>query len=328
MKYFARSIWVSAVLVTVGSLTTVWGCHIGSASATQSASTTPQQVGKLRFPKLAPRAGYIIGRAVLEDGTPVPQFHITAAGFNGKFDSFLNNKLDGPQIRKSQTTLVKGDGANGRYAIPVTDEALFYQIRCQAAFKFHGVDYMLDLWPTDNLVDDTSEGSFRGYSKGGIVRDFVLKMDGALRPGHKAALYPDHRTNLDYVASEATAYFGGEIYCDCAYGANYLYNDFPAGSIVTLTLTSTGPRVDGLPARTITRSSPAAYSLHFFGIPFAAYTASAQITEPNGTIHPVRISEKFPLGSGFTWQASAPVEWAPLASNPSIIVATTIYLTK
>src|SRR5580700_5922511 len=59
--------------------------------------TRAEAGGWLQFTPMAAKPMWIIGRAVFENGQPIPKFHVQAGGFSGKFDPFLNNQLRGPQ---------------------------------------------------------------------------------------------------------------------------------------------------------------------------------------------------------------------------------------
>src|SRR5437899_12933839 len=84
-------------------------------------------------------------------------------------------------------------------------------------------------------------------------------------------------------------------------------------SVVTVTLTRSGPRVDGVAPKALKRSSPQGHSgFTLYGIPYGPYTATAQITEPEGAVHPLRLADRAPTRDGFAWQQSVevdPVKW-------------------
>ena len=272
----------------------------------------------------------ISGQAALENGQPLSRFHVEAGGFNA---TPIHN-VPG-FIRPNGTTFGKTDGTKGRYSIHIEEDATMTDVKATAFFPFHGTNYTLDLWPTDNLKDGTGEGYFRGHLKDGIVRNFILKMEG-LRPGYKATSYPDHVVNDS--DDGRFAYYGGTIHCSTNYGATEadlnhgstsIYHVFPAESVVTLTLTPDGPLVNGLPGRVLKRSSRPGSSFNLFGLPYGDYTATAELTEPNGTAHPLRLSAKIPTSAAF-WQPSAHVEWKPLVIDSDqtghIIAPTNLWL--
>jgi hypothetical protein len=279
----------------------------------------------IRLPALAPRPGYITGRAVFEDERPIPQFHVHAAGFSGNFNP-LNNNLPGV-VHQTADTFGDTDGTNGQYAIQIKKDALIFGVLAQATFQFHGTEFTLNLWPTDNLADNTSPGSFRGQSSKGIVRDFVLKMD-TLRPGFDLAKYPNH--SIEFNRNSLRPYYGGTLDFNCTYGSTpedlkgglrtSLAKVYSEQSVVTVTFTPSGPRVDGVAPKTFKRSSPQGHSgFTLYGIPYGPYTATAQLTEPNGTVHTLRLADRAPTRDGFSWQQSVPIDPVHWKSRYSLI---------
>jgi hypothetical protein len=323
-----------------------------------SASTPPQQpypgaakapaaiaqpASAIKFLPTTAKPMWITGRAVFENSQPIPKFKVTMAGMSGKFDPLFNNHLSGPQARETATSHGGTDGVNGQYAIHATEDATVTGVYAMVHLKFDSMDWGLPAWPTDNIADGSGTATnddFRGHTSKGIVRNFVLKMSG-LKPGYDPAKSPDHHRNSDPFT--INGYYGGSILFDCgsdstpaAYkggvtgmmasrgGITKLY---PSGSIVTLTLTPTGSRVDGLPAQTITRSCRTDVNFMLFGIPYALYTATATLAEPGGAVHKLQLSAKPPL-TVENWNSSAPVKWVPMQAADTVIIPVTIWLAE
>jgi hypothetical protein len=262
------------------------------------------------------------------------------AGMSGKFDPLFNNQLSGPQARETATAHGATDGVNGQYAIHATEDATITGVYAVASFHFDGMNWQLPAWPTDNVADGSSVATndlYRGHTGKGIVRDFVLKMSG-IKPGCDHTRNPDHHRNSDPFC--VNGYYGGTIFFDCgsdstpaAYKGGVIgmmasrggiTKVYPAGSVVTVTLTPSGLRVDGLPAHTITRSCPMDVNFSLFGIPYALYTATATITEPGGVVHHLQLSANTPLTVDL-WKPSAPVRWQAFGVGA---VAITLWLAE
>jgi hypothetical protein len=302
----------------------------GAAPQVAPAAVTPQpSAPPVRLQSLAARPNYIIGRAVFENGQPIPKFHVTMAGMSGKFDPFFNNQLSGPQLREGSTSHGSTDGENGRYAIHATEDATVTGVYARAIVHFDNADWGIVAWPTDNIADGSSgitNNLYRGHTGKGVVRDFVLKLSG-LRNGFDPAKFPDH----DNSGRDWGAYYGGTIRFECGADNNdnpggviglmhtrpVLTMVYPAGSIITVTLTPTGTRVDGLPASTITRKCPIYPSFNLYGIPYAIYTATATLTDPAGAVHNLKVTTQ-PLLSKPPWGRSAPARWEPWANREPI----------
>jgi len=313
--------WLSAAPVPTPVLTQVPPHPPANNYKPRTAPFQPIHLAPLR-----PVPGFIMGRAVFEDGSPIPNFHVHAAGDNGKFAPFLNNQLSGPQISLGATTFGDVDAKNGRYRLRVNEDARIFCVTAWSKFHFHGKVYTLDMWPTDNLGNTTAAGDFRGQVARGIVRDFVLKLDG-LRPDHNPAQFPDNAQ----VGNETLAggYYGGTIdftgdggATDADwYGAKTsLRALYPKGSRITMTLTPTGPRVDGLPASTLVRSTtfgPGCFSL--YGIPYGSYTMTAQVFGLKGAPHDLKLAlEGIQNAAGYgSW---IPVEWTPLDDGNGMVI--------
>jgi hypothetical protein len=166
-----------------------------------------------------------------------------------------------------------------------------------------------------------------------------------IKPGYDPAKCPDHEGNVPSPKS-TFAYYGGTIFFNClddstAVAHGGITKVYQKGSIVTVTLTPSGLRADGLPASTIKRTSPMDVNFSIYGIPYALYMASAQLTEPGGTVHNLKILSTMPPPHYFhpltneattpsvvaEWKTTAPVRWHPMQDGTnSVIIPVTLYL--
>ncbi len=255
------------------------------------------------------RSGYATGTAVFEDGTPIPQFKVRVAGL-------LN--------------IVDGVGENGQFSFPLkTQDALICTCTAKTTLDYHGKKYTLPLWPKDNLADDGRSNGFRQETDKGITRDLVLKMSGPMSPYDEKSAPESDRT------SDRTARYGGSITLDWSQGSTAedfngglktgLSHRYPAGSIITLTLDPTDKRVDDLPGTKIERTMDASIStgINEFGIPLCAYNATATLKEPNGTVHPLRISLTATAITDFT--PSVALECEPWGDEGEYLKAARLY---
>ena len=319
-----------------------------STPAGKASLASAQPWKQVRFAPLAAKPAWVIGRAVLENGQPIPIFRAQAGGFSGKFDPLFNNQLRGPQqLHETGTAFGHADGSGGQYAIKMMDEAMITAVTVLAQFQFDNTTFGLYAWPIDNIPDGLSPGTndeYRAHTSKGVVRDFVLRLEG-IKPGYDAAKCPDHEGNVPSPKSRY-AYYGGSIFFDCSHDSTAdirggISKVYPAGSIVTVTLAPIGNRVDGLPAHTIVRTCPVDLTFTLYGIPYAIYTATATITEPSGAIHNLKSLDTLPppqyispltgkpVGPSPTgaWKPSVPVHWHPLQDGTnSVIGAVTLYL--
>jgi len=230
--------------------------------------TVEQPPAKLVLPLLQPRPGHAMGRVVDERGKPLSGVDVRIGG----------------TTNAGERTSFDTKATNGRYAFPVPPGK--YHIGAWVSVQYNGKPYYFRLQP---VGDDVYHRDFD--SKPGIVRDFVWKITG-LMAGARAD--PD----------DAGSYYGGSLQL---YGENPTLNydpkplEFPEGSTVAVTLTPNGALIDGsqgkalifkLPLKT-TRLAFVHYTKRTFkDIPIGRYTASATLTEPDGTVKPLRIAAK------------------------------------
>ena len=279
--------------------------HPGTAPQLAAPSAPPAPAREVHLPPLAARPGYVIGRAIFEDGRPVPNFSVEASGFDG-------------QTGTGRLGLITAH--DGSYALQTKDtfsnktpvKAIVSGVSATALIDYHGHHYEIAMRPMDDKVNGTEAGEFHGNSGPGVVRDFVLNL-GALKPGHQ----PDEKTEPEYKNS----CYGGHIMvrCDLSRGKYAIIPDrtslsqvFPGASRVTVTLTPSGPLIDGSQGRpftqTFTMDGPWK-GLFLRGIPLGIYNATASLTDPKGAAHSLQLSLK-PITAP-VWQASVPIEFLP-----------------
>lgn len=277
------------------------------ATAVPAAAAVPMAGPKL--PALAPRPGYVIGRAFYGDGRPMPRFIVDALGWAGEVHLGPTGTL--PHL--GNTT-----GQNGQYALPTTSaydrkkpvKAMVTVVKADALLSYNGREYRIAMHPTDGKPDGSGEGSFRGDSGKGVVRDFVLRISGPKRGYEKETPPEDTPTNERGDRSFA-AFYGGTVALDFdTRGAGAEFSKL-AGSTVTVTFTPSGALLDGSSARAIVRTMPirqeslVGYTYYFRNLPLGDYTAAATLTKAGGASVPLRFRVAGAL------QGSAPVVFAP-----------------
>jgi hypothetical protein len=289
-------------------------------------------VKTLQLPPLARRPGYVVGRAVFADGRPVPKFEVGVGGFD----------LSADASRGSMPSIGYGDGTNGHYAVQVRDsfshtkpvDARVASVSATAHISYEGHEYKLEM---RDLAGPTGMTTFLGQARNGVVRDFVLPMTG-LRPGYTADEHSESRFN--------NAYFGALLNLDGSTSnkddstqedETALTRAFPMG-IIELTLTPTGPLLDGSTGQPVHFSAPTKAfvlggdsSLRVLrGIPIGAYTATARLVLPGGDSRPLRIKDD--IFRDKVWHSSIPVTWVPVERfanlSTSLFETPTLYVAQ
>jgi len=282
-------------------------------------------------PPVKARAGHIVGRAVRPDGSPVPAFIVAYSGFeDGKL---ANTYMDGSL---AETVNAEAKGAGGRYSIAVPKGA--YRASAYVAYKFKGRQYYFDLEP----LGPTPKYDYKGLQleklRGGLVRDFVLKMTGKKR---------DASENTETVYRYA--YFGGTVKLDAqqtegTYGGGSqlskpLRDAFPADSKILLSLKPNGPAVDGTTLAPVDAElalgDDGKWTFMVRGIYPGTYTARANLRLPDGQIKPLLLSTKPSIHDYknsrviFDRQSSVTVDFLPDDVGPAPrkgVKAVTLYL--
>lgn len=225
------------------------------------------QVSTPRIPAPAARAGYIVGRAVKEDGSALPKFRVYYSGFEkGKF--FLSNSKVGGIPNVSGRV----EGQSGQFAIKVPDGV--YGSSGSVVVNYHGGAYQFELWREPRKYDFPDTGL--QYLRNGLVHNYVWRLSGK------------KDTGIDN-------YYGCTINADCdagikGLGDKMLWEAEPKGSKVEVTLVPQGPLVDGSTGKTLVRTFDLSLTGKIYDVPMGAYTVSARVIEPNGTAKPLKIS--------------------------------------
>jgi hypothetical protein len=253
---------------------------------------------------------HVIGRAVFEDGRPIPEFKVQVVGFDGNINLFAGLPSLGFE-----------NARNGRYAVLTKDtfkhekpvKALVVGVTAEAKLKYKGHEYIYKLHPVDGKIDGSDSKAFRGESGKGVVRDFVMKMTG-VRPGWEE--------NATGETNYKGAMYGGSLSIDCTQStsqypavedATSLTKLFPPESSIELRLEPTGPLLDGARGGTVIRKFPLGTTYgnwreHFLrSIPMGEYTATARLTAPGGQAHALRLK----LKTNDAPQAVVTVLWVP-----------------
>lgn len=304
------------------------------APAAPIAAPVPRPVAAPRVAALAPvsaRAGHIVGRAVRPDGSPVPSFTVNYSGFE---DGKLANTFADGSLSETVNAEMKGTG--GRYAIPVPPGA--YRASAYASYNFQGRQYHFDLEPLGPTPNYDYKSLNLEKLRGGLVRDFVLKMTGKKQGASEAT-----ETVYRY------AYFGGTVNLDAQQiegiigGGNRLStplrNTYPPESMILLSLTPNGPAVDGTTLAPVNAELPLGddgkWMFMVRGIYPGIYSASAKLRLPDGQIKPLRLSTKASTTDFqnsriiFDRQSSVTVDFLPDDIGPAPrkgVKAVTLYL--
>ncbi len=294
-----------------------------TAPQTLKAASVPAPAKPLNLAPLNAKAGYIIGRVVTESGAPVPSFTIDYSGFEkGKL---ANYSVGGGLI---ETINSEFKGTNGDYQIKVPNGA--YRASGYVTYNYKGRVYHFELEPLNPPARHDYEGSGLDELKGGLVRDFVLKMTakkaGASEATETVYTYAYYGGRVDLYAGEHEGILGGGNKLTTP-----LRNAFPPDSRVEITLTPQGPRVDGSTGQPVIGNlrlgDDGKYSFMMRGVFPGVYTATARLATPDGQIMPLRLSLKsadtIRKGAGdydklvVDWKPSVTVDFLPNDIGPA-----------
>jgi len=300
-------------------------------------AANPPPIRPVSLPSLQPRAGYIIGRVVAEGGGAVTRCTMDYSGFE-------DGVLASPGFNGALQETVRGSVqvAGGRYQIKVPPGA--YRISGYATFEWHGRTYNFPLEPINEPARHDFAGLALDKLRGGLVRDFVLKLTGR-RAGSS------DQTETVY----KHAFYGGRVAFDC-WQANAVLGGgigadptldrlFPPDSRVQVTFTPQGPMVDGSVGRPVFADlrlgDHLKYTFNVRGMVPGQYTAVARLVTPAGATAPLRISltrgKTIIHGAGqynrvvVDWQPSVTFDFMPndIGLRPVTEVAdVTLYLGK
>lgn len=301
-----------------------------------SACPVAVQSAPAKTTKLAPvakRRGYIVGRAIKPDGSPVPSFTVQYSGFeDGKLATSFNGDL-----YETINSSLKASG--GRYAIKVPPGA--YRASAYATYRFRGRVYNFEMEPLGATPNYDYKSLQLEKLRGGLLRNFVLKMTGKKRDASE-----DSETLYRY------AYYGGSVNLDCRQyegllGGGHqlstpLRSAYPPESRILLTLTPAGTRVDGTKNYPVNADlklgDDGKWTFMVRGVYPGLYTASAKLRLPDGAVKPLRLStqpSRTQLNPGaydrviFDRQPTAQVDFLPndLGPMPRFgVKAVTLYL--
>lgn len=275
----------------------------------------------LHISPLSPRPGYIIGRAVLQNGSPVPQFTVEVSGFE---DGKLAHTNAGGDL--TETVDRRFNGAAGRYAVAVPAGA--YRASAWATYSYKGRIYNFEMEP----LSEPAKFDFKSLNleklRGGLVRDFKLSMTGR----KKDAVETDE-------VSYYSAYNGGMLRIDSTQnqyqiggGApipRTLLESYPKDSKIEITLAPVGPMIDGTRGQAVTRQvklgDDGRWQSTVRAIYPGTYTATARLLTPDGQGVPIHVSlerGKIDLHPGgydqmvMNWQSSVTVDFLPNDLGP------------
>jgi len=218
----------------------------------------------------------------------MPEFKVSALGWAGEIHL-------GPT--GSMPSLGQAEGKDGKFEIVPTSafdrkkvlkEAVVTVLRADAILPYKDRKYRIAMHPLDGKEDGSGEASFRGQVEKGVVRDFVLKVQGPKRGFEKNTppkdSYRNERSDPGY-----NAFYGGTVCLDLDHRVGQKPEmKILKGSVIKVTFTPAGTLLDGSPSRVIVRTLPIekesviGYYFYFRDIPLGDYTAVAEITKPDG----------------------------------------------
>src|SRR6185295_1847768 len=112
--------------------------HLFAPDTARAAATTAAPAAVVSLPSLPPKAGHLIGRAVLEDGKPVPEFTVAYHGFE---DGKLATSSYGGRL--NETVNSKMSAKNGRYEVKLPAGA--YRDSAYVTYRYRERTYHFEL---------------------------------------------------------------------------------------------------------------------------------------------------------------------------------------
>ena len=289
---------------------------VGASAGVTKAGAAPRQERPREAPGAAvasttPAAGRVRGTARFADSRGIPRFTVTISGATGGFDPFASST-------GATRHLTYSEGAEGRYDARVPS-AVVNQVTAVAHVDYNGKTYHMPLHPRDGKPT-TGTGAFRGDTDRGVVRDFELKLTG-VKPDY-ADQNPAAITDNDS-DSATNAFYGGTVELQTWGEVTSDVYTAPVGSNFALTLTPSGPLLDGSAGETIVRTATVRREnthYHYLrDIPIGRYTVTVSLDG-----QPLRIS----TGFGNPFERSAVVEFEPAASPPGGASRVVLKLTR
>ncbi len=287
-----------------------------------AAVRAPQEAKMIKLSPIAPRAGMIVGRVINERGGAATNITVRYSGFqDGKL---IVNHFEN----------VEGNvkGAGGSYAIKVPPGS--YRVSAYATYLYQGRTYHFELEALNPPARHDLDGLGLDHLRGGLVRDFVLKMTakkaGAAEETETVynAAYYGGRLNFDGGQTEQIM-GGGHTFAPPL--AGLVNTAYPPDSRLQITLTPQGTMVDGSVGRVLTINlrlgDHGTYPFSQRGIFPGVYSATARLTTPTGQIVPLRLAltrartilKGSPDGYDMTvmdWKPSVPVDFLPSDIGP------------
>lgn len=258
------------------------------------AARPPASTRMVKLSALKPRRGYVIGRATYPDGRPVSAFDVRVMGYDGQVNVFAG----------STPSLGWGQGQNGRYAIRTTDTfkhkkpvaGLVVGVHAETKLQYRGGTYKMQLHPADGLRDGGNKGEFRGNSGPGVVRDFILKIQGG-KPQFKQYDQSESSNSPDNGYHFYGATLALDLYVlEAGSAGPTLKESAPPGSTLVVTLVPQGALLDGSQGQTLRRTvrlgQVANYNFYLYNIPIGAYSATVDLITPDGSTWNLRSSTK------------------------------------
>ncbi len=279
------------------------------------AAPPAQAVATLKLPVLPPlkaKPGFIMGRAVYMDGRPMEAFKVTALGWAGEIHL-------GPS--GSMPSLGQVDGQNGKFELQPTSafnrkellkQALVTVLRADAVFPYKDRKYRLAMHPLDGMKDGSEATSYRGQTEKGVVRDFVLKIQGPKR-GFEANPPPKDSYRNESSDPGYNSFYGATVYLSFDNNSGSKPElAVMKGSTVRITFTPSGPLLDASAGQPIVRALPImgesmiGHDFYFRDIPLGDYSATVEVTKPDGKTYPLRSRVL-----GDKWAEATPIVFRP-----------------
>ena len=287
-----------------------------------AAVRAPQETKTVKLAPIAPRAGMIVGRVINALGGAASNITVRYSGFQDGKPIFNHFENVGGAVK----------GAGGSYAIKVPPGS--YRVSAYATYVYQGRTYHFELEPLNPPAKHDFDGLGLDHLRGGLVRDFVLKMTA-----RKAGAAEETETVYN------AAYYGGRLNFDCGQteqimGGGHTFapplaglvdTAYPPDSQLQIMLTPLGTMVDGSVGRVVTINlrlgDHGTYPFSQRGIFPGVYSATARLTTPTGQIVPLRLSltrartilKGSPDGYDMTvmdWKPSVIVDFLPSDIGP------------
>jgi len=273
------------------------GCS-GHAEPAATADATPVGgQGRGTLPAVSVRPNFLVGRAIFEDGRPIPEFDVAfEGGFGGGGE---------------------GEGRNGRYEVrnQSPDVIIVRYAHARIHIPYRGKTYVLPLAPIDNKPDNQSPEEWRGDIQKGAARDFIFKLTG-IQPGHTVVDPASVAGNDSYDVKNG---FWGQTA-----GISLDSGIVQVGNTVEITLTPDGPLIDGSAGKTITRAlhlKEPGSNYYLYDLPLGTYKVTARLVAAGAPATPLHLKAQLmnnPEPESDTPQSSVKITWTCDAQCQSV----------